>query len=73
MAISRFSKHAAADGYGAWIVTACPARLFGRSHAITAPTVAELLAAGYADNDPHAIAFEQSQVAVFDVLGRPWR
>jgi hypothetical protein len=32
----RFSGHAPADGNGAWIVSACPARLFDRGHAIAA-------------------------------------
>jgi hypothetical protein len=36
IATARFSKDAAADGNGAWIVSAHPARLFTRSQAITA-------------------------------------
>jgi hypothetical protein len=45
---ARFGEHAAADGNGVWIVMTCPARLFDRCQAITALTVAELLAVGYA-------------------------
>ncbi len=50
VATARFSEHAAADGNGAWIVSACSARLFDRAQTIMALTVAELLAVGYADN-----------------------
>lgn len=49
---ARFSQHAAADGNGAWIVSAHPARLFSRNQAITALTLAERLAAGHGDDDP---------------------
>jgi hypothetical protein len=52
VATARFSQHAAADGNGAWIVSAHPARLFSRNHAITALTLAERLAVGYGDDDP---------------------
>jgi hypothetical protein len=52
VAIARFSKDAAADGNGAWIVSTQPARLFYRNQAITALTLAERLAHGYGDDDP---------------------
>jgi hypothetical protein len=52
VATARFSKDAAADGNGAWIVSAHPARLFHRDQAITALTLAEHLALGYPDDDP---------------------
>jgi hypothetical protein len=42
VATARFNEHAAADGNGAWIVSAHPARLFARDPAITALTVAAL-------------------------------
>ena len=49
---ARFSKDAAVDGNGAWIVSTHPARLFYRDQAITALTLAERLAAGFGDDDP---------------------
>src|SRR5271167_355051 len=52
VATARFSKDAAADGQGAWIVSTHPARLFTRNQAITALTLAERLAVGYGDKDP---------------------
>lgn len=52
VATGRFSQHAAADGNGAWIVSCRPGRLFSLNQAITALTLAELLADGYADDDP---------------------
>ena len=52
VAAARFSQHAAADGHGAWIVSCRPACLFTRNQAITALTVVELLAGGYADDHP---------------------
>jgi hypothetical protein len=53
VATARFSRHAAADGRGAWIVSSEPGRrLFSRNQAITALTVAELLSAGSAEGDP---------------------
>jgi hypothetical protein len=51
IATARFSRYAAADGTGAWMVSTHPARLFGRNQAITALTLAERLAAGYGDDD----------------------
>ena len=48
---ARFSKDAAADGNGAWIVSTHPGRLFYRDQAITALTLAERLAHGYGDDD----------------------
>jgi hypothetical protein len=50
VATARFSEHAAADGHGAWIVSAHPARLFTRDQAIAALTVAEL--GEYRDSRP---------------------
>jgi len=47
---ARFSRDAAADGVGGWIVSSYPARLFTRNHAITALTLAERLAASFADD-----------------------
>lgn len=52
VATARFSKDAAADGNGAWIVSTHPARLFYRDQAITALTLAERLAVGFGDDDP---------------------
>ena len=52
VATARFSKDAAADGNGAWIVSTHPLRLFYRDQAITALTLAERLAAGFGDDDP---------------------
>jgi hypothetical protein len=51
LATARFSRHAAADGNGAWIVSTHPARLFYRDQAITALSLAERLAEGYGDDD----------------------
>jgi len=59
VATARFSQHAAADGHGAWIVSCRPARLFSRNQAITALTVAELLADGYTDDDPLVAALRE--------------
>jgi hypothetical protein len=52
IATARFSQYAAANGNGAWIVSTHPARLFNRSQAITALTLAERSAAGFGDDDP---------------------
>ena len=52
VATARWSWHAAADGKGAWTVSTHPARLFSRSRAITALTLAERLAACFGDDDP---------------------
>ena len=49
IATARFSKDAAADGKGAWIVSTHPLRLFYRDQVITALTLAERLAAGFGD------------------------
>jgi hypothetical protein len=59
VATARWSWHAAADGHGAWIVSTHPARLFTRGQAITALTLAERLAAGDGDDDPHVIAWHK--------------
>jgi hypothetical protein len=52
VATARFSRYAAADGNGAWVVSTHTARLFNRDQAVTALTLAESLAAGYGDDDP---------------------
>jgi hypothetical protein len=51
IATARFSKNAAADGNGAWVVSTHPLRLFYRDQAIAALTLAERLAAGFGDDD----------------------
>jgi hypothetical protein len=58
VATARFSGHAAADGNGAWIVSAHPARLFTRDQAITALTVAELGESAYPDGHPLVAALQ---------------
>jgi hypothetical protein len=52
VAAARFSEYAAADGNGAWIVSAQPARLFSHDQTITALTLAEYLTVGHGDDDP---------------------
>jgi hypothetical protein len=42
VAAARFGEHAAADGNGAWTVSACPSRLFSRDQAMTVLMVVEL-------------------------------
>jgi hypothetical protein len=59
IATARFSQYAAADGNGAWIASTHPARLFSRSQAITALALAECLAVGYGDDNPHVIAWRK--------------
>ena len=59
IATARFSQYAAADGNGAWIVSSHPAWLFSRSQAITALSLAERLAAGFGDHDPHVITWRK--------------
>jgi hypothetical protein len=59
IATAWFSQYAAADGNGAWIVSTHPARLFSRSQAIVALSLAECLAAGYGDDHPHVIAWRK--------------
>jgi hypothetical protein len=56
-AAARFSEHAAADGCGAWIVSAHPARLFTRDQVITALTAVEL--GEYPDSHPLIAALRQ--------------
>jgi hypothetical protein len=58
-ASARFSKDAAADGNGAWIVSTHPARLFCRNQAITALTLAERVAHGCGDEDPFVKAWRK--------------
>ena len=55
VATARFSRDAAGDDLGAWIVSTHPARLFSRDEAITVLTLAERLALGYGDDDPFVI------------------
>jgi hypothetical protein len=57
VATARFSKDAAADGNGAWIVSTH--RLFCRDQAITALTLAERFAAGFGDDDPFVKAWRK--------------
>jgi hypothetical protein len=64
MATARFSQCAAADGNGAWIASTHPARLFNRSQAITALTLAECLAVGFGDNDPFVMSWRKEQAAL---------
>jgi hypothetical protein len=59
VATARFSRYTAADGNGAWIVSWCTNRLFNRDEAITALTVAELLAIGYADDDSVVVSLRE--------------
>ena len=59
VATARFSKDAAADGNGAWIVSTHPLRLFYRDQAITALTLAERLATGFGDDDPFVQAWRK--------------
>ena len=59
VATARYSKHAAANGNGAWIVSTYPARLFTRNQAITALTIAERLAAGCGDDDPFVVNWRE--------------
>ena len=56
---ARFSEHAAADGYGAWIVSTHSGGLFGRDQAITALTVAELGESGYSAKHPLVVALRK--------------
>ena len=59
IATAQFREHAAADGYGAWIVSCHPGRLFTRNQAITAMALAERLAAGSSDDDPFVIGWRE--------------
>lgn len=52
VATAEWSKYNTADCTGAWTVSWCTNRLFNRSQAISALTVAELRAAGRTDDDP---------------------
>jgi hypothetical protein len=47
VATARFSRHAAAEGNGAWIVSTREASLFTYNQAITALSLAGRLAAGH--------------------------
>jgi hypothetical protein len=59
VATARYSAHAAGDDQGAWIVSGLPCRLFSRNQAITPMVLAELLAAGYDDDDPFVIGWRE--------------
>jgi hypothetical protein len=59
IATARFSRHAAADGQGVWVVSDRASRLFSRNLAITALTVSELLAIGHSSDHPLVLAFEE--------------
>jgi hypothetical protein len=59
VATARFSRYAAGDDLGAWIVSTHPRRLFSRDEAITVLTLAERLALGYGDDDPFVIALRE--------------
>jgi hypothetical protein len=59
VATTRFSRYAAGDDLGAWIVSTHPRRLFSRNEAITALMLAERLAAGYGDDDPFVIGWRE--------------
>lgn len=60
--VAEFRPAAAADGGGAWVLSACPpglplaGRLLGRSETITAMVLGELIATGKGDS-PHARGF----------------
>jgi hypothetical protein len=56
VATARWSWYAAADGSGAWIASTHPKRLFTRDLAISAMTLASLLASGHTDDDPYVIS-----------------
>jgi hypothetical protein len=59
VATARFSRSAAADGNGAWIVSTHPARLFTRDGAITVLTVAELGESVSPDSQPLMVALQE--------------
>ena len=59
IATARYSRAAAADGRGGWIVSGLPRRMFSRNQAITAMVLAERLAAGYGDDDPFVIGWRE--------------
>jgi hypothetical protein len=59
VATARWSWHAAADGHGAWIASTHPKRLLSQDKAISAMTLASLLATGRLDHDPRVIALRK--------------
>jgi len=61
VASARFSKDAAANGNGAWIVSTHPARLFSRGQATMALMLAERLAIGYGYDDPFLMAWRKGR------------
>lgn len=56
VATTRWSRYAAADGKGAWIVSTRTNRLYTRDQAISAMVLASLLAQGHADDNHSMIA-----------------
>ena len=71
VATARFSKHAAADGNGAWILSTHPAQLFTRDQAITALTSAERLAIVFATRRDDPLAGDRRQIALGKRAARP--
>jgi hypothetical protein len=59
VATARFSRSAAADGNGAWIVSTHPARLFARNGAITVLTAADMGESGSPDSQPLVVALQE--------------
>ena len=59
VATARWSWYAAADGNGAWIASTHPKRLLSRDKAISAMTLASLLASGRPDEDPQVILLRE--------------
>jgi hypothetical protein len=59
VATARWSWHAAADGHGAWIASTNPRRLLSRDKAISAITLASLLASGRTDVDARVISLRE--------------
>jgi hypothetical protein len=69
VATARYGQHAAADGNGAWVVSIHGARLFTYQQAITTLRLAERLAAGCGEGDPHAIGWRGELGLVTDRHG----
>jgi hypothetical protein len=67
IATARFSRYAAGDDLGAWIVSTHPRRLFSRNEAITALTLAERLGDIILQQNYHKMStFHGETVAVPD-------
>ena len=58
LATARFSQHVAANGDGAWIVSAHPARLFTRDQAITRADGRRAGEGGHPDSHPLMVALQ---------------